>query len=121
MLILFKPWYHAKDLRENGEHWSDGFMRFMCTCPKQFKKIMDNMQILHECRDSRDDHFADCQNQNRIRSRRAPGEFTGSRNADDDFDGEDDEDVLILEHLQSIDSSTSTSREVSDDNLQKCL
>ena len=89
----------------------------MCTCPKQFKKIMDNMQILHECCDSRDDHFADCQNRNRICSRRAPGEFTGSRNADDDFGGEDDEDVLILEHLQSIDSSTSTSREVSDDNV----
>ena len=52
-------------------------------------------------------------------SRRAPGEFTGSRNADDDFGGEDDEYVLILEHLQSIDSSTSTSREVSDDNVQK--
>ena len=79
------------------------------------------MQILHECCDSRDDHFADCQNRNRICSRRAPGEFTGSRNADDDFGGKDDEDVLILEHLQSIDSSTSTSREVSDDNIQKCL
>ena len=29
--------------------------------------------------------------------------------------------MLILEHLQSIDSSTSTSREVSGDNVQKCL
>ena len=29
--------------------------------------------------------------------------------------------MLILEHLQSIDSSTSSSREVGDDNVQKCL
>ena len=48
----------------------------------------------------------------RIEIEFAPGEFTGSRNADDDFGGKDDEDVLFL------DSSTSTS---SNDNVQRCL
>ncbi|KAJ7079216.1 hypothetical protein C8R43DRAFT_835417, partial [Mycena crocata] len=54
MLILFKPWRHAEDLREHGQTWSVAFELFLLTCSDQIKYCIDNMQILHECKDSRD-------------------------------------------------------------------
>ncbi|TDL18177.1 hypothetical protein BD410DRAFT_728833, partial [Rickenella mellea] len=58
MLIFFKPWRHASHLRLNSETWADAFQKFAATCAPTFLTLMDNMQILHECKDSRDDHFA---------------------------------------------------------------
>ncbi len=58
MLLLFVPWNSAQDLRKVGQSWCDAFMEFRTSAPASILKVMDNMQILHECRDSRDDHFA---------------------------------------------------------------
>ena len=58
MLIMFKPWRHARDLRMANEQWSSAFQSFQQNCSSQKRKIMNNMQILHECKDSRDDHFS---------------------------------------------------------------
>ncbi|KAK0452805.1 uncharacterized protein EV420DRAFT_1273617, partial [Desarmillaria tabescens] len=56
MLIFFKPWYSATDLRTKGETWSAAFKIFFNNNPR-WQQHLDNMQILHECRDSRDNHF----------------------------------------------------------------
>ncbi|KAJ7848129.1 hypothetical protein B0H14DRAFT_2356886 [Mycena olivaceomarginata] len=79
MLIFFKPWRHASDLRVGGQSWVDAFNLFKANCQPSVLNMMDNMQILHECRDSRDDHFAE----RRYLSRRAVNEtrrpfFNGS-------------------------------------------
>ncbi|KAG1797585.1 hypothetical protein EV424DRAFT_1280132, partial [Suillus variegatus] len=58
MLILFKSWTTVDDLRGTFTSWSDAFEQFMKECSPSKVCIMNNMQILHECRDSRDDHFA---------------------------------------------------------------
>ncbi|KAJ4489693.1 hypothetical protein C8J55DRAFT_383621, partial [Lentinula edodes] len=55
MLMFFKPWRNGIDLREDHQSWEDAFDVFMESCSIRIKAIMDNMQILHECRDSRDD------------------------------------------------------------------
>ncbi|KAJ7822188.1 hypothetical protein B0H14DRAFT_2370902, partial [Mycena olivaceomarginata] len=55
MLIFFKPWRHARDLRKEGESWENAFKSFQRTCSPSIQYCMDKMQILHECRDSRDD------------------------------------------------------------------
>ncbi|TDL13846.1 hypothetical protein BD410DRAFT_734788, partial [Rickenella mellea] len=55
MLMFFKPWRHASDLRCTHQSWEDAFTEFTGTCSPRFLKFMDNMQILHECKDSRDD------------------------------------------------------------------
>ncbi|KAK0186279.1 hypothetical protein F5146DRAFT_885695, partial [Armillaria mellea] len=55
MLIFFKPWCHASDLRADGQSWEDAFQAFCEHCSHRITFIMDNMQILHECRDSQDD------------------------------------------------------------------
>ncbi|KAG1792669.1 uncharacterized protein HD556DRAFT_1221363, partial [Suillus plorans] len=55
MLILFKPWTTVLDLRSTFSTWSDAFEDFVKTCSPAKLWIMKNMQILHECKDSRDD------------------------------------------------------------------
>ncbi|KAJ3966887.1 hypothetical protein EV361DRAFT_808265, partial [Lentinula raphanica] len=58
MLMLFKPWRSASDLRfDNSQSWSTTFDDYKLTCSKVINDYMTNMQLLHECKDSRDDHF----------------------------------------------------------------
>ncbi|KAF8240088.1 hypothetical protein L208DRAFT_1234410, partial [Tricholoma matsutake] len=59
MLILFKPWQTAFDLRMVAEPWAAAFNNHKKStfCPPEFQSIMDNMQLLHECKHCRDDHF----------------------------------------------------------------
>ncbi|KAJ7650271.1 hypothetical protein FB45DRAFT_730645, partial [Roridomyces roridus] len=59
MLIFFKPWRHAADLREDYISWESAFEAFEKSCSPAVRVKMENMQLLHECRDSRDDHFAE--------------------------------------------------------------
>ncbi|KAJ7435205.1 hypothetical protein B0H11DRAFT_1630396, partial [Mycena galericulata] len=54
MLILFKPWRHASDLIGEGQSWMDAYREFLEECPEDVLTIIDNMQLLHECKDSRD-------------------------------------------------------------------
>ncbi|KAJ7031867.1 hypothetical protein C8F04DRAFT_959757, partial [Mycena alexandri] len=58
MLILFKPWRHAQDLRHNEQSWLDAYRQFLETCSPDIQECIDNMQLLHECKDSRDAHYA---------------------------------------------------------------
>ncbi|KAJ7439442.1 hypothetical protein B0H11DRAFT_1732803, partial [Mycena galericulata] len=57
MLIFFKPWRHAEDLRHANQSWSEAYSQFLLACSEDDVRRMDNMQILHECRDSRDAHY----------------------------------------------------------------
>ncbi|KAJ6549971.1 hypothetical protein B0H19DRAFT_842169, partial [Mycena capillaripes] len=54
-LIFFKPWRHASDLRVQGQSWVDAFNVFKTNCQPSVLNMMNYMQILRECRDSRDD------------------------------------------------------------------
>ncbi|KAJ7459327.1 hypothetical protein FB451DRAFT_1046217, partial [Mycena latifolia] len=58
MLILFKPWRHAEDLRHLNQKWSEAYAHFLTICSPEVVERIDNMQILHECKDSRDAHFS---------------------------------------------------------------
>lgn len=119
MLIFFKPWRHAKDLRRQNQPWHEAFQEFLEVCPRRFTKVMDNMQILHECRDSRDDHFADRRNRGRSRAGRISQEYMSRSGVADDFGYGDEEDVL--EHLQSIANVHSGRKAESRYHVLKCL
>ncbi|KAF9053995.1 hypothetical protein BDP27DRAFT_1242482, partial [Rhodocollybia butyracea] len=56
MLILFKPWKNLADLLMPHSTWSSAFEQFQASCDERILGYMRNMQILHECRDSRDNH-----------------------------------------------------------------
>ncbi|KAG1743574.1 uncharacterized protein EDB91DRAFT_1007128, partial [Suillus paluster] len=55
MLMFFKPWRSAIDLRENHASWRDTFEVFQQSSSLAMHFKMKNMQIMHECHDSRDD------------------------------------------------------------------
>ncbi|KAF8064260.1 hypothetical protein FPV67DRAFT_1395183, partial [Lyophyllum atratum] len=56
MVILFKPWRNAMNLRSKNKTWSEAFHELYPSLLLEHKAVIENMQILHECRDSRDDH-----------------------------------------------------------------
>lgn len=79
------------------------------------------MQILHECKDSQDDHFAKCW-VNKKRKVAGPSlELMGDLGVHADDFNMDAIDVDILDHLESIDNYSSMKRSATNDNMLDCL
>ena len=116
MLILFKPWRGSSDLREPGDSWLEAFEAFGETMAMGHKQIVDNMQVLHECRDSRDDHM---QTRSRLRERGRARDFDGGQEAGNDI--EDVDMTEVLEHLSEIDQMSSRKTEALNEESQQCL
>ncbi|KAJ7710213.1 hypothetical protein B0H16DRAFT_1216139, partial [Mycena metata] len=57
MLILFKPWRHCSDLVRTDQSWIEAYEEFLEVCSPDVTMIINNMQLLHECKDSRDAHY----------------------------------------------------------------
>ncbi|KAH9852988.1 hypothetical protein C2E23DRAFT_703481, partial [Lenzites betulinus] len=55
MLILFVPWRNVSDLKQVHESWPDAFTRCQATMNKEHLDVMSNMQMVAECKVSRDD------------------------------------------------------------------
>jgi len=121
MLIFFKPWRHAQDLRCENESWSDAFEIFLRSCSPETAKIIENMQLLHECKDSRDDHFTNRRSHMHNRSSQNFNGQSWSRLSEDDFGRDNDSEGLILEHLVSIQDSRSTAHIQAQQDLLTCL
>ena len=116
MLILFKPWRYASDLRENNQKWEEAFELFQENCSDRVTKILDNMQILHECHDSGNDHFS---------QRRHRGHSTRLSQSNQHVESADDfgpiEASVILDHLESIIASSSEKISRSKTSVEECL
>ncbi len=119
MLILFKPWVGPRDLRDNNQSWSDAFAAFFGNAQPSVLKVLDNMQILHECRDSRDNHYA----ARHARLSNASGYYGSGTDTrtDDDFGGDGDTELAILQHLQSLDNARSDRVAYTNKNVISCL
>lgn len=115
MLVRFKPWRHAEDLRNAGQKWSDAFREFERECNQRYLRIMRNMQILHECKDSGSDHF---EKMRRIRQARRSAKLQARRVADD-FGPEDLEE--ILNHIQAVTVSNSQTAIRQRQSLANCM
>ncbi|KAF6758386.1 hypothetical protein DFP72DRAFT_1006126, partial [Ephemerocybe angulata] len=118
MLILFKPWRDAADLRKQGQSWVEAFDEFAQTCDLFSKSRMDNMQVLHECKDSRDDHFA---RRSKEKWCRGFAKDTGRQTTRDDFFGETDELSAILDHLEDIDRGADGRLQRTRANAEDCI
>lgn len=117
MLIFFKPWCHASDLRANGQSWENAFQAFRENCSRRIIFIMDNMQILHECKDSRDDHFAQC----RACRKEHTVSYHRNRHDTDDFADEENTEEAILDHLRALDLIASDRQVVAKAVVDNCL
>ena len=95
MLILFKPWRKEVNLREGAADWPEAFHEFLKCCTVETRKVMDNMQVLHECKDSKNNHF-------RMRRNRVP---PSKRNSMQDRGGFDQPNMdEMLDHINSVES-----------------
>ncbi|KAF8320646.1 hypothetical protein F5887DRAFT_1148779, partial [Amanita rubescens] len=56
MLIFFKPWVSALDLKRDDQTWLLAYDEFINSNDIYYShlSIMENIQFLHACRDSRD-------------------------------------------------------------------
>lgn len=54
---LFIPWRTVKDLCHANETWSDAFEARKSSISLRAQKIIQNIQLLHECKKQRDEHL----------------------------------------------------------------
>lgn len=110
MLILFKPWRNLMQLKEEFSSWEEAFQSFNDAASPRVLKIMENMQRLHECRDSRDDDYANRRLRNRG-SNSISEEFVASTVADgltyDDVDDSLPEHEVQMEQVDDAMKSQS--------------
>jgi len=109
MLILFKPWRREADLRAGASNWPEAFEEFLKSCTKETRKVMDNMQILHECKDSKDSHYR------MRRNRVSPNE---RRNVQDQDQPSMDE---VMDHIDSVEDYHSRATMESLADITDCL
>lgn len=96
----------------------EAFDEFAQTCDLFSKSRMDNMQVLHECKDSRDDHFA---RRSKEKWCRGFAKDTGRQTTRDDFFGETDELSAILDHLEDIDRGADGRLQRTRANAEDCI
>ena len=118
MLILFKPWRVAGDLRDGGETWIEAFDRFIRVCTKGTKRILDNMQVLHECKDAKD--IEDRRRRDGRRRNIIQSGWELTENDIEELAGEIDNDDL-LEHLDSVVNYAADRRLRTDADVIECL
>lgn len=119
MLVFFKPWSVIPDLKPMAMSWLDAYSDFTQSCHPRLLKLIDNMQLLHECRDSRDDHFSKRNVQRRAHARLAEGDQNHNRPAD--HHSMDMDESKILAHLEQIDRAWSEKNDKSSETVQDCL
>lgn len=102
MLLLFKPWRNAQDLLGEYHTWLEAYNEFLQHISSDKLRIIQNMQLLHECKDARDKDFAN-RSAKRRRAIRSLDSNKGERIAVDgsldDFLGEDEQ---IVDRLQDM-------------------
>src|ERR1700722_8524980 len=119
MLILFKPWRKATDLRSEFQSWEDAYVHFLEDCSPEYIAKMNNMQVLHECRDSRDDHFAQRRNDAHRDTHPSRGEKRSL--IDDDFAHVECTENEILNHLLEVHECQSEKKTKDNVNILHCL
>ncbi|KAI0708652.1 hypothetical protein C8Q76DRAFT_627563, partial [Earliella scabrosa] len=55
MCLLFAPWRGVDDIRIDGESWEECYDRLHPSFTNHSRSVISNIDMLNECRDSRDD------------------------------------------------------------------
>ena len=112
MLILFRPWTNPSELRNRCRSWYEEYHLFLQGCGGQVKRLIDNMQLLHECRDAHDDHFANRANNVHC---------TRQHQAEHNHMGEVLTEDLLCEHLQQIEDYRSDNIDQIAETVNGCV
>ena len=98
MLVLFAPsgWRTGRDLKQDGETWTSAFNR--ATFTEHHVRVMQNMNVLYECLDARDDFAA---------NRRNEGHSFASGNSGMDVYHTEEGASTLLDNSMDVDDNTS--------------
>ncbi len=107
LLTLFVPWRTVIDLCGVNQTWEDAFKSRQKRISIHSMKIIENIQLLHECKKDRDEHLlqviAEAQTDNDAID---PVLLPANQDIDGEYDMDDNEDLLEL--LGNIDEYTTT-------------
>jgi len=107
LLTLFVPWRTVTDLCDPSQTWEDAFQSRQDHISIHSWKIIENIQLLHECRKDRDEHLLQVITEAQTDDDEIDPVLLPS---DQNFDGEDDIDdnEALSELLNNIDEYTTT-------------
>ncbi len=121
MLILFVPWRSIQDLKDGSETWIDSYERHLPTMHHTSHHIMRNLELMHQCRESRDDHFRTGKSRKRHRMRQFAERVVGMQDMLDDTIAEDSTQDEIVHHLDSIDREQSRTVDATAARVDDCI
>ncbi|CAF4619295.1 unnamed protein product, partial [Rotaria sp. Silwood2] len=88
LLTLFVPWRSVQDLCALSETWLEALEARRLLISSNSLKIIENIQLLHECKHDRDEHvhqvLLEAQDDNSIDPILMPNYYQGDENADED-------------------------------------
>ncbi|CAF3374280.1 unnamed protein product, partial [Rotaria sp. Silwood2] len=97
LLTLFVPWRNATDLCDINETWEDAFESRRNHISAHSWKIIENIQLLHECKKDRDEHLlqviAEAQVDNDSID---PAFLPSNQDADGEYEVDDIDDLIQL-------------------------
>jgi hypothetical protein len=105
LLTLFLPWRTVTDLCDVNQTWEEAFKSRQNHISNHSWKIIENIQLLHECKKDRDEHLlqviADAQTDNDAID---PVLLPANQDVDGEYDMDDSEDLFEL--LGNLDEYT---------------
>ncbi|CAF1385286.1 unnamed protein product, partial [Rotaria sp. Silwood1] len=88
LLTLFMPWRSVQNLCATNEIWSEALEARRLLISPNSLKIIENIELLHECKHDRDEHLhqvlLEAQNDNSIDPILMPNYYEGDENAEED-------------------------------------
>lgn len=120
LLTLFVPWRNASDLCDIDETWEEAFNSGQSSIPAHCWKIIENIQLLHECKKDRDEHLlqviAEAESENNsVETELLPQ----NSNSHEEYDIEDAEDLLEL--LGQLDEQTALRASAKDSSERRYI
>ena len=99
ILTLFFPWRSFKDVCNIDQTWAQAFETRFGKITSESRKVIDNIQLLQECKTDRDEHLQQVIETAQTEMTSEPM-YTGRNDSDSDEDNND-----ILDVLETIDMS----------------
>lgn len=102
---LFIPWRSVKDLCHVDETWCEAFVSRQGNISIASQQIIENIQLLHECKKDRDEHLqqviADAQANDQVDHRLLPRSMRIDSDEDDDDADENETNLNFLDALSN--------------------
>ena len=105
---LFIPWRSVRDFCDVNQSWSDALSTRQQNISRQSQKIIENTQLLHECKTDRDAHLQQIIVNTQSNDQIEPHLFPQNMRINSDDEDEDVDQTLL--HLDFLDDPADNNR-----------